>query len=98
MTETDRRRLRLAAGLTLFALAVLILIGGTLLALGPGIGEPVWVYVSGEPTLLAAIAVLRGGTKGGAFGGLVSLLYVPAASSPRTKRHRWRPLDPLSQT
>lgn len=41
MTETDRRRLRLAAGLTLFALAVLILIGGTLLALGPGIGEPV---------------------------------------------------------
>ena len=76
MAGTGRRRLRLAAGLTLLVLAVLILIGGTLLAFVPGRGELFWILIFGEPTLFAAIAVLRGGTKGGAFGGLISLVYV----------------------
>jgi hypothetical protein len=76
-----RPRLRLVAGLTLLALAVLTLGRGSIAMLAPrepedwaAFGGFVVVLVLGVPTLLAAIAVLRGGTKGGAFGGVVSLL------------------------
>ena len=73
------RRLRLAAGLTLLALAALVLAEGSMDMLTPQ-GDPdnygglknvsglVVVVVVGVPMLLAASAVLLGGTKGGVFG------------------------------
>jgi hypothetical protein len=84
MDATQRSGLRRAAGLALLAAVGLVLILCVVIAgtpppccgenLNPAGGLAVAV-VAGVPTLLAAVAVLAGGSVGGIFGSIVSILF-----------------------